>query len=126
MRNFVESLAVGVTFNGVPRVTANGAHESIEHPHEARGLGVARHGNGPHGSRTVTRTPVRRSDLEAPRHSDRDTPRQYLSLRDLRKRSPSAAYSVRLYFLAGRVEGDLSGPERLGPVTWRDDDHEEV
>ena len=32
--------------------------------------------------------------------------------------------SVRLYFLAGRVEGDLSGPERLGPITWRDD-HEE-
>jgi hypothetical protein len=33
--------------------------------------------------------------------------------------------SVRLYVSAGRVEGDLSGPERLGPITWRDD-HEEV
>lgn len=34
--------------------------------------------------------------------------------------------SVRLYFVVGRVEGDLSGPESLGPITWRDDDHEEV
>ena len=66
---------VGVTFNRVPRVTPNRAHESMEHLHATSLRRHARRGNGSHGQPFGDPASARR-EKAARRHPKRPTQRR--------------------------------------------------